>query len=463
MIKFYNTLSRRLEEFVPLNDKIVRIYSCGPTVYDYAHIGNFRAYIFSDLLRRFLKYKGFKVIHVMNITDVDDKTIKRAQQENVSLDKYTKKYIDAFFEDLETLNIEKVEYYPRATEHIDDMINLIKKLNKKGYTYISEGSVYYKISKFKDYGKLSKIELNKIREGARIDVDEYNKEDVKDFVLWKARKEGEPFWETPYGAGRPGWHIECSAMSMKYLGDTLDIHTGGVDLIFPHHENEIAQSEGATGKQFVRYWLHCAHLIVEGEKMSKSKGNFYTLRDLLKKGYLPIAIRYLLLSVHYRKQLNFTEESLKAAHQAVEKIQNFYDTIKNLKIKNRTDYGIKKELEFYLKNFDENLDNDLNISPALGNLFEFIHIVNKYISEEKVTENDRKFILDSLKRVDTILGILKDESEELSDELMDMIKQREKARKEKDYKTADAIREKLFQKGIILEDTKDGVRWRRRW
>lgn len=462
MIKFYNTLTRRLEEFVPLEDKLVKIYSCGPTVYDYAHIGNFRSYIFSDLLRRFLKYKGFKVIQVMNLTDVDDKTIRGAQRENITLNEYTKKYIEAFFEDLKTLNIEKVEYYPRATEHIDDMIELIKKLEKNGYTYISEGSVYYKISRFKDYGKLSKIDLSGIKEGARIEVDEYTKEDVKDFVLWKARKENEPYWDTPYGPGRPGWHIECSAMSMKYLGETFDIHTGGVDLIFPHHENEIAQSEGATGKQFVRYWLHCAHLIVDGEKMSKSKGNFYTLRDLLKKGYSPVAIRYLLLSVHYRKQLNFTEESLKAAHQAVERIQNFYTTVKELKIKNKTEYGLEKELKIYLENFDRSLEDDLNISPALGNLFEFIHTANKYISQEKITEKERKFILDTLKKIDIILGILHESEEKLPEEIMKLVKEREEARKRKDYKTADEIRDKLNKMGIILEDTKEGVRWRRK-
>jgi cysteinyl-tRNA synthetase len=297
-IKFYNTLTRHLDSFKPIEKDTVKIYSCGPTVYDYAHIGNFRSYIFSDLLRRFLKYEGYKVIHTMNLTDVDDKTIRRSNEENMSLKEYTDKYIKVFFEDLETLNIEKVEYYPRATEHINEMIELIKKLDKNGYTYEADGSIYFNISKFKEYGKLSKIDLSGMKSGVRIDVDEYNKEDVRDFVLWKGKKEGEPFWETEYGAGRPGWHIECSAMSSKYLGETFDIHTGGVDLIFPHHENEIAQSECASGKKFVNYWLHCAHLIVNGEKMSKSKGNFYTLRDLLKKGYSPKAIRYLLLSTN---------------------------------------------------------------------------------------------------------------------------------------------------------------------
>ncbi len=463
-IKFYNTLTRKIEKFIPLEDNIVKIYSCGPTVYDYAHIGNFRSYIFSDLLRRFLKYEGFKVIHTMNITDVDDKTIKRSKEEGVSLKEYTDKYIKTFFEDLETLNIEKVEFYPRATEHINEMIDLIKKLDKNGYIYKSEGSIYYDISKFKEYGKLSKIDMSGIKSGVRIDVDEYNKEDVRDFVLWKAKKEGEPYWETEYGCGRPGWHIECSAMSMKYLGETFDIHTGGVDLIFPHHENEIAQSEGATGKEFVRYWLHCAHLIINGEKMSKSKGNFYTLRDLLNKGYSPKALRYILLSTHYRKQLNFTEEGIKASQQAVDKLQNFYDNVKNLNIKNNKDSGFSKEIEKYKNEFDENLEDDLNISGALGAVFNFIHTTNKYIEENKITENDKKLILELMRKFNMILGVIDENKKEeiLDGEIEKLIKEREEARKIKDFKKADSIRDMLKERyGIILEDTREGVRWRK--
>ncbi len=460
MIKFYNTLTRKLDEFVPYEDNIVRIYSCGPTVYDYAHIGNFRSYVFSDLLRRFLKYKGYKVIHVMNITDVDDKTIRNSKEKNMSLKEYTEKYTDEFFKDLETLNIEKVEYYPRATEHINDMIELIKKLDKNGYIYESNGSIYYKISKFKNYGKLSKLDLSKAKDGARVDVDEYNKEDVKDFVLWKAKKEDEPFWETPYGEGRPGWHIECSTMSMKYLGETLDIHTGGVDLIFPHHENEIAQSEGATGKTFVRYWLHCEHLIVEGEKMSKSKGNFYTLRDILSQGFSPMAIRYLLLSVHYRKQLNFTKESLNGAEQAVDRIHSFYNSIKQLKTtKDKT--NIKDKLKPHLEEFDKNMEDDLNIAAALGNLFDFIHTTNKFIEKHKISHEDKTFILESLKKIDSILGILK-EDDYIDDKIKEMIEKRQEARKNKDYKTADEIRDILSKMGIIIEDTADGIRWRKK-
>ena len=463
MIKFYNTLTRSLDEFKPLNDNIVTIYSCGPTVYDYAHIGNFRSYIFADILRRFLKYKGYKVVQVMNITDIDDKTIKGSRESGISLKEWTKKYIEAFFEDLDKLNIERVEYYPKATEHISDMIELIKKIEKNGYTYEKDGSVYFRISKFKEYGKLSRIDFSGIKEGARVDVDEYNKEDAKDFVLWKRYKEGEPYWDTIYGKGRPGWHIECSTMSMKYLGETIDIHTGGVDLIFPHHENEIAQSESATGKQFVRFWLHCEHLIVNGEKMSKSKGNFYTLRDLIQKGFSPTAIRYLLLSVHYRSQLNFTFESLNAASQAVNKIRNFYNIVRELKIKNNKDFGLQNELKKFIINFEKEIENDLNISPALAEVFEFIRTANKFIDEEKITEDDRKFILNSMENFDKILGILDfgKNIEELPDDIKKLIEERQIARKNKDYKKADEIRERLKNMGIVLEDTKDGVRYRK--
>ncbi len=464
-IKFYNTLTRSLDEFVPIENNTVKIYSCGPTVYDYAHIGNFRSYIFSDLLRRFLKYKGYKVIHTMNLTDVDDKTINRSKQENLTLKKYTDKYIKIFFEDLDTLKIERVEYYPRATDHIKDMIGLIKKLEKNGYIYESGGSIYYNISKFKDYGKLSKIDLSGMKKGVRIDVDEYDKEDVRDFVLWKGKKEGEPYWETEYGAGRPGWHIECSAMSMKYLGETFDIHTGGVDLVFPHHENEIAQSEGATGKPFVKYWLHCAHLIVNNEKMSKSAGNFFTLRDLLNKGYDKNAIRYLLLSTHYRKQLNFTEDGIKASQQAVEKLQTFYNNLLNMKSFSDTDFGYSAVLKKAIEKFDTNLENDLNISGALGELFNLLHTTNKFIEENKLQKTDRDLVIEKLKNINSILAVIDEEgtAEPLGKEIEQLIEQRQQARERKDFKLADEIRDKLLNEfNVILEDTKEGVRWRKK-
>ncbi|RMF88331.1 MAG: cysteine--tRNA ligase, partial [Nitrospinota bacterium] len=317
MLKFYNSLTRRKEEFHPIEPGRVRMYTCGPTVYDYAHIGNFRAYIFEDILRRYLKYKGYQVTQVMNITDVDDKTIRESRRRGMSLKEFTSFYVQAFFEDLETLNIERAEYYPAATEHIDQMVALIKRLIENGHTYEVDGSIYFRISTFPAYGRLAGLDAVQLQGGAsgRVDADEYGKEDVRDFVLWKAWREedGDVFWETELGKGRPGWHIECSAMSMHYLGEHFDIHTGGIDNLFPHHENEIAQSEAATKKPFVNYWLHCQHLLVNNAKMSKSLGNFYTLRDLLERGYKPKAIRYALLSTHYRQQHNFTFEGLAAA------------------------------------------------------------------------------------------------------------------------------------------------------
>jgi cysteinyl-tRNA synthetase len=312
-IHFFNTLTRQKESFTPIEEGKAKIYTCGPTVYDFAHIGNFRAFLFDDLLKRWLEYRGFEVVHVMNITDVDDKTIKGSRKRNVPLREYTDYYMKAFFEDIDTLKIERANYYPRATEHIPEMVALIKRLMERGYAYKGEdGSIYYAISKFKEYGKLSRIKVDDLKAGARVKVDEYGKEEAQDFALWKAwtQEDGEVFWDTEIGKGRPGWHIECSAMSMKYLGETFDIHCGGVDNMFPHHENEIAQSEAATGKKFVNYWLHNEHLLVEGKRMGKRFGNYYTLRDLLKMGYDPKAIRYLLILTHYRQQFNFTFEGL---------------------------------------------------------------------------------------------------------------------------------------------------------
>ena len=327
MLKLYNTLSRRKEIFKPIKNNKVGMYTCGPTVYYYPHIGNYRAYIVADILKRYLKYKGFKIDHVMNITDVDDKTIRDSQKQNLSLKEFTSKYEKAFLEDLNTLNIQKPDRLARATEHIKEMENLIKKLIDKGFAYKGkDNSIYYSISKFKDYGKLSKIKIKELKAGARVKQDEYEKKQVSDFALWKAwdKEDGNVFWETEFGKGRPGWHIECSAMSSKYLGDQFDIHTGGIDLIFPHHENEIAQSEGASGKKpFVKYWIHNEWLLIEGKKMSKSFGNFYTLRDILNKGYSPMSIRYVLLSTHYRQQMNFTFKKLDAAKNSLQRWGNF--------------------------------------------------------------------------------------------------------------------------------------------
>src|SRR6202046_1997252 len=326
-IHLHNTLTNRLQPLDPIHKGEVRMYTCGPTVYDFAHIGNFRTFVFQDILRRFLISRGYRLNHVMNLTDVDDRIIQNAAAAGVTIREYTEKYVNAFLEDMTALNIEKPEKIVCATDHIGDMVELIQKLQSKTYTYDSEGSIYYRISKFPEYGKLSKIDLSGMQAGARVDVDQYEKADARDFALWKAPKPGEHFWETPIGKGRPGWHIECSAMSMKYLGETIDIHTGGVDLAFPHHENEIAQSEAATGHLFVKLWLHAEHLIIEGQKMSKSLGNYYTLRDLFAKGHKPSTVRYLLLSVPYRRQLNFTEDGVRQAEKSIVRLRNFLDRL----------------------------------------------------------------------------------------------------------------------------------------
>jgi cysteinyl-tRNA synthetase len=411
----------------------VSLYTCGPTVYDYAHIGNFRAYIFEDLLKRFLVFRGFKVKHVMNITDVDDKTIKGANAEKVKLQEFTQKYTDAFFEDIEKLYISKADYYPRATDHIPEMVEFIKGLLEMGYAYKKNGSVYFNISKFPNYGRLSKIDLKQLRPGKRIESDEYEKESANDFALWKDKKEGEPFWETEVGPGRPGWHIECSAMSSKYLGKTFDIHCGGVDNIFPHHENEIAQSEAFFGKSFVNYWLHCRHLIVDGEKMSKSKGNFYTLRDLLAKNVDPYALRFLLLSTHYRKMLNFTFEALEQASSSLKRINDFLYELKN-------------------RQFEEGENKDIA---------RLVEETNKKFIAGKVYRKDGERLMSAILSLDSILAVLPAEEEEaLPSKLMKKIEEREKARADQDYELADQIRKELLKQGVVLEDTKDGVRWK---
>ena len=464
-IYFFNTLTRRKEKFVPLEKGKVKMYTCGPTVYDFAHIGNFRAFVFEDLLRRWLEYCGYKVIHVMNITDVDDKTIAAARKKGISLREYTEHYTRAFFEDITALNIEKAHYYPRATEHIPEMVALIKKLLEKGYAYRGEdGSIYYDISKFKDYGKLSKIRVKELKPGARVKVDEYGKEEAHDFALWKAwdEEDGDVFWETELGKGRPGWHIECSAMSMKYLGETFDIHCGGVDNIFPHHENEIAQSEAATGKQFVRYWLHNEYLLVEGRKMSKRFGNYYTLRDLLAKGYDPKAIRYLLMSTHYRQQLNFTFEGLEAAKNAVDRLTNFVYRLLDADGEGCGE-KIGSLMESVQKRFEEAMCDDLNIAVALAAIFNFVREVNKLMDDNKLSRGEAEQVYELMMRFDKVLGVIgevKKEEEKLPKEAEELIRKREEARKVRDWETADKIRERLKAMGVIVEDTPQGVKWR---
>jgi cysteinyl-tRNA synthetase len=463
-ICFFNTLTRRKEKFVPIESGKVRMYTCGPTVYDYAHIGNFRAFVFEDLLKRWLEYRGFKVTHVMNLTDVDDKTIRGSQKQKVPLAKYTEHYAKAFFEDIKALNIEPADYYPKATSHIPEMAALVKRLMQNGYGYKGQdGSIYFAISKFKNYGKLSHIKVAELKAGARVKTDEYTKEEAQDFALWKAwtPEDGDVFWETELGKGRPGWHIECSAMSMKYLGETFDIHCGGNDNMFPHHENEIAQSEAATGKKFVNYWLHNEHLLVEGRKMAKKFGNFYTLRDLLGKGYDPIAIRYLLLSSHYRGQFNFTFEALDAAGVAVERLRNF---VRRLQDAHGEGSGgrVAELLRGVQQGFGDAMDDDLNVSVALAVLFDFVREMNVLLDDGVVSKNEADEAVAVLKRFDGVLGVVGEvEAEEaLPKEAEELIAKREAARKAKDWATADALRVRLSELGVVLEDTTQGVRWR---
>lgn len=467
MLKFYNTLSGQLEEFRPINEGEVRLYICGPTVWDYAHIGNFRTMAaFGDVLRRYLKYRGYKVTHVMNITDVEDRIIKFSHEQGKTIDEYTAKYIEAFLDDFDALGAERPEVTPQATRHISEMVDIIKRLEAAGHVYESGGSYYYRINSFPEYGKLSKINFAGNIAGAseRIDTDKYEKEDARDFALWKAREEpDEPAWETELGAGRPGWHIECSAMSMKYLGETFDIHAGGIDLVFPHHENEIAQSEGATGCQFARYWMHAEHLKVEGESMSKSRGNYYTFRDLREQGFDPYAIRYLLISVPYRKQLNFTFEGLRGAEKTVESLRDFRTRLKMT----RTEPGSNPELRAAgaraLEEFEAGMDDDLNTSVALAAIHNLSREVNRALDACSIRADDQRDLLELVARFNSVLNIFGEDRVEMLDaEIQSLIDERQDARHRRDFSRADEIRDALASRGITLEDTRDGVRWKRR-
>lgn len=469
MIKFYNSLTRQKEEFKPMNEKEVGMYSCGPTVYNYAHIGNFRAYIFSDLVRRVLEDYGYNVKLVMNLTDVDDKTIRNSKENHISLSEYTKKYKEAFFEDIKTLRIKPATVNPSATEHINEMIDIIKLLEKNGHTYEADGSIYFKISTFPEYGELANLDKQELKEGAsgRVSSDEYDKENASDFVLWKAytEEDGDIYWDSPFGKGRPGWHIECSAMSCKYLGKHFDIHTGGVDNKFPHHENEIAQNEAAFNEKFVNYWLHCEHLIVDGEKMSKSKGNFYTLRDLLNKGLSAEAIRYSLMNSHYRKQLNFTIEGINQSQSAIDRVNDLIFRLKDVNKTDADDSAVMKELEEANKNFFESIYDDLNVSEALGVFFSFIKSIN--ISFDSINVSSRDAIIKFIERVNNIINCFNMNGEkeiESSEEekINKLIEERTLAKKEKNYKRADEIRDELNSMGIEIMDTPNGVRWKRK-
>ena len=463
-LSLYNTLSRKKEEFTPLDPNIVRFYSCGPTVYDYAHIGNFRAYVCVDLLKRALKFRGFDVMHVMNITDVDDKIIRKSIESKKPAKEITEFFTNEFFRDLDALKIEKADIYPKATEHILGMVRIIQQLLKNGHAYKSDdGSIYYNIATFKDYGCLSHSRIHSLQAGARVKQDTYDKENARDFALWKSydKDDGDVFWETELGKGRPGWHIECSAMSIEHLGESFDIHGGGVDLIFPHHENEIAQSEGATGKPFSRYWFHNEHLLVDGKKMSKSLGNFYTLRDLIKKGHKPSAIRYFLLSTHYRVQLNLTEEGLRGAQQAVTRINDFMRRMRSLKCEKETlSEETSSIIEKARQDFTESLDDDLNISNALAHLFDFIREINALADKGQLGGLDVKGATKMMEQVDAVLGVI-EKQEDLGDDIQALVDAREAARKSKDFRKSDEIRSQLKEKGILLEDSKEGVVWKR--
>ncbi|MFI5057080.1 MAG: cysteine--tRNA ligase [Candidatus Acidiferrales bacterium] len=476
-IHLHNTLSGKTEPFVPQKPGEVRMYTCGPTVYDYAHIGNYRTFVFQDILRRFLKSRGFRLNHVMNLTDVDDRIIANAAAAGLSIREYTEKYVQAFFDDCKTLSIEAPEHWIRATDHIEDMVKLIERLRQKTFTYDSEGSIYYRIAKFPAYGKLSKIDLSGIQAGARVDVDRYEKESARDFALWKAPKRGEHFWETEIGKGRPGWHIECSAMAMKYLGETLDIHTGGIDLAFPHHENEIAQSEAATGKPFVRYWLHAEHLLVEGEKMSKSLGNFFTLRDLFEKGYKPSTLRFLLASVPYRKQLNFTFDGLQQAANSVERLRNFVARLKQGKFPAGKQEEMGARVQEAAEEFDVGLSDDLNTARALAAVFDLVRETNIAMDKGEFQQGDVVAVQKFLASFDQVFVVLEDtDAEKLrvlgygddsgavsGAEIEKLLADREAARKRRDFATSDRIREELAERGILIEDTRDGsVRWKRK-
>jgi cysteinyl-tRNA synthetase len=474
-IRLHNTLTNELEPFAPLHKGEVRMYTCGPTVYDFAHIGNFRTFVFQDVLRRFLHSRGYRVQQVMNLTDVDDRIIQNAAAAETSIREYTEKYIEAFIEDMRALNLETPEEVVRATDHIEDMVALIQVLQKKGLTYTSDGSIYFSIAKFPAYGKLSKIDVSGMQAGARVDVDRYEKADARDFALWKSPKPGEHFWETRIGPGRPGWHIECSAMAMKYLGSTLDIHTGGVDLTFPHHENEIAQSEAATGKPFVRFWLHAEHLIIDGEKMSKSAGNFFTLRHLLAKGQKPSTIRYLLMSVPYNRQLNFTRDSLKQAESSVERLRNFVARLKAEQFQPGSNPQMQKRSKRAEHDFDAGLADDLNTAVALAAVFDLVRDVNTAMDRGEFRQQDAPRILAAMEKFDGILAVLADDDAEklgklgvggllprlAPEQIEALIEERNAAKKRRDFKRADAIRQELTNSGIMLEDKKDGtIRWK---
>ncbi|WP_407667767.1 cysteine--tRNA ligase [Orenia marismortui] len=471
-MKIYNSLSREKETFLPIEDGKVKIYSCGPTVYDYFHIGNARAFLLPDIIKRYLEYKGYEVLHVMNFTDIDDKMISRANEEGISIEKLADRFIKAFFDDIENLNIKKADIYPKATDHISDMINMIKELVDGGFAYESDGDVYFRVDKFTEYGKLSNRKLEDLIAGARVEVND-KKENPLDFVLWKESKEGEPSWDSPWGLGRPGWHIECSVMSTRYLGTKFDIHTGGVDLTFPHHENEIAQSEACCSHQVVNYWMHNGYINIDGEKMSKSLGNFFTTREILDK-YQPEVVRFFLISKHYRSPINFSDKELDDAAKSLMKLQNIYQKLNSLADKYIVDGELRgdqllkiiKEKETKLI---EAMDDDFNTALAIGSLHELAKELNRFINSDnfELTQEVKVVLEEGRKLLELfgkdILGILVEQQEkdnELVEPLIELLLEfRNKVRSKKEYELADEIRDKLDELGIEVKDSPQGVEW----
>jgi cysteinyl-tRNA synthetase len=454
-IKFYNTLTKRKVDFQPISEGQVKLYTCGPTVYDTAHIGNFRTFLFEDLLKRYLLLKGFKVTHVMNITDVDDKTILRCNSDNISIPVLTKKYIELFFKDIQTLKIIPADYYPKATEHISEMINMVKKLIANGYAYKSDdNSIYFSIEKFDKYGKLANLNLVEQKKTQRIADDDYSKDNPQDFVLWKAwkKEDGKVFWESPWGKGRPGWHIECSAMSNKYLGDNFDIHCGGVDNIFPHHENEIAQSECANNKPFANYWLHSEHLLVDGGKMSKSAGNFYKISDLIDEGFTPEALRYLLLSGHYRTNINFSLDKKHEALKVVQRVNDLYDKLISFRYENSD--GFPEEYN----SFVEALDDDLNTPVALGIFFEWLRKTNRHLDDKTLSDKEIAEAINFIDNFNLIFDLHTAGENSIPANVKELASQRQTARINKDWAKADKIRKQILEMGWIIEDIPDGFK-----
>jgi cysteinyl-tRNA synthetase len=490
-LRLFNTLSGQLDPLVPSDGQTLRMYACGPTVYDYGHIGNFRTFLQVDVLRRFLKLTGVEIRHVMNITDVDDKIIRNAAQAGIPISEYTPRYVDAFFEDLDSLRIQRPEQIARATEHIPRMVELVQRLAKAHAAYkTDDGSWYFRLAAFPEYGKLSKKDLSGMEDGARVDVDEYEKDSARDFALWKAAKPGETAWEAPIGRGRPGWHIECSAMAMEYLGDSFDLHAGGEDLMFPHHENEIAQSETVTHKTFARHWMHVRFLLVDGRKMSKSEGNFFTLRDLLLKGYKASAIRLALISVPYRHQLNFTFDGLTEATNAIERLRTFHERLNSGSFPTGENPALQAAAQKAQDDYIAALANDLNTAEARAPIFDLIRTANTAIDHGQLFAADRDAILAVLASFDAVFDVIQDRDAEptrravewaeqngriadidpsilarqtlTDDEINAKVTERTQAKKQRNFARADQIRNELAELGILIEDSKDGVRWKRR-